>query len=221
MSTPRTPPPPLGRQRPPRVVAELGRPETPQETVARKAESSRNHRLNQTAKNLLLSIGASVAIVLVLVLVVVRPGGTELRSVDYVKVASQAQQQVTPRLAAPTMPSGWRANDAEIKPAGSDGVQTWYVGLLTPDTQFIGLTQGLDANTTWVSDQLQSGAKTSEKSVGGLEWSIYDHRTASNPGNLAYAMVTTSGRSTLILAGTASTKQFDLLAERSAAEIQQ
>jgi Protein of unknown function (DUF4245) len=221
MSTPSTPPPPLGRQRPPRVVAELGRPETPEETVARKALSSQNHRMNQTAKNLLLSIGASVAIVLVLVLVVVRPGGSQLHSVDYLHVASQAQQQVTEHLAAPKMPSGWSANDAEIRPAGADGVQTWYIGLLTPDTQFIGLTQGLDANPTWVSDQLQSAAKTSEKTVGGLDWSIYDHRTASNPGNLAYAMVTTSGHSTIILAGTASTKDFDLLAERSASEIQQ
>lgn len=57
--------------------------------------------------------------------------------------------------------------------------------------------------------------------MAGLVWSIYDRRTAIDPGNLAYAMVATSGQSTLVLAGTASTAQFDLLATRTVAEIQQ
>ena len=73
--TPPTPPPPLGKQRAPRVVAELGRPETPDETAARKAASSRAHRENQTAFNLVIAIVVSVGIVVLLVLVVVRPGG--------------------------------------------------------------------------------------------------------------------------------------------------
>ena len=43
---------PLMAQRPPRVVAELGRPETPEETAARKAENSRIHRASQNTRNL-------------------------------------------------------------------------------------------------------------------------------------------------------------------------
>jgi hypothetical protein len=36
-----------------RVVAELGRPETPEETAARKAESSRVYRSSQNFRNLI------------------------------------------------------------------------------------------------------------------------------------------------------------------------
>lgn len=215
------PPPPPGRQRPPRIVAELGRPETPAETAARKAESSRNHRLNQTALNLVLAIVASVGIVLLLVLGVVRTNGNQLQTVDYLKVAADAQRQVTTTLVAPKLPSGWTSNSAQIRPAGADGVQSWYVGLVTPDKQgFISITQGLDANPTWVSNQVEQNTKTSERDVGGLEWSIYDLRGQTHSGNLAYAMVTVHGPSTVVLAGTATPTQFDLLAERAAQQIQ-
>lgn len=215
-----TPPPPLGRQKAPRVVAELGRPETPSETAARKAQSSRNHRIHQTTKNLVLSVIASVGIVIVIVLIVPRSNGSQLKSVDYLKVASQAQQQVSQPLAAPKLPSGWKANDAEIKPAGADGIQTWYVGLITPDTQFVSITQGLDANPTWVSDQLEQAAQTTVTTLGGVRWDVYDRRDQSDTGNLAYSMVATVGKSTIVLSGTASTKQFDLVAERAAADVQ-
>ncbi|ARC56233.1 hypothetical protein AS850_03980 [Frondihabitans sp. 762G35] len=213
------PPPPIGRQRPPRVVAELGRPETPEETAARKAASSRAHRVNQTTRNLLLSIGASVGIVLVLVLAVVRPNESQITPTDYRQVAASAQQQVTPTLAAPSLPSGWSSNSAEIRPAGSDGVQSWYVGFLTPDTQFIGLTQGLDANQTWLSNTLEKGVATSSTSVGGVTWKVYDRRSDTNAGNLAYSMSAVIDRSTVVLSGTATDAQFDLLAQRVAEQL--
>lgn len=213
------PPPPLGKQRAPRVVAELGRPETPGETAARKAASSRAHRENQTAFNLTIAIIVSVAIVVLLVLAVPRDDGSHLQVVDYQKVASEAQPQQTEKLAAPAMPSKWTSNRAEIAPAGADGVATWYVGFLTPDTQFIGLTQGFKANATWVSNKLDEARKTSEKTVGGVTWTVYDQRAENNTGNNAYAMVATEGDSTVVLAGTASDTQFDLLATRVAAQL--
>lgn len=214
-----TPSPPLGRPKAPRVVAELGRPETPEETAYRKAQSSRAHRTNQTTKNLVLSLIASVALLIVIVLIVPRPTGSQLQSVDYQQVASQAQQQVTQHLAAPPLPQGWKSNDAEIKPAGADGVQTWYIGLITPDTQFIGLTQGLDANPTWVSDQLNQAAQTTVATVNGVAWDVYDRRSQSSTGNFAYAMVATIGKSTVVLSGTASTAQFDLVASKVVTEL--
>ena len=58
--------------RPPRVVAELGRPETPEETAARQAENSLKHRQRQTVTNLVLALGASLLVVLALVLLVPR-----------------------------------------------------------------------------------------------------------------------------------------------------
>lgn len=213
------PPPPPGRPRAPRVVAELGRPETPEETAARKAESSYNHRINQTTKNLVLSIGASLAIVLFLVIVVVRPGKSELHTVDYRQIASQAQPQIEPTLVAPRLPSGWTSNSAQIRQAGSNGVTEWYVGLITPDTQFIGVTQGIDANPTWIANALDEQQQTGTRKVDGLTWQVYDQRDKPNTGNLAYSMVVTVGKSTVILSGTASNREFGTLAGAATEEI--
>src|SRR5688500_11645950 len=127
-----------GRKRP-AIVAELGRPETPQETADRKAATSRKHRANQTLLNLVVALVASLAIVLFLVLVVVRPASAPVDPVDYVAVAADAQAGATEPLIAPVLPPGWYANDARFGTTAE--VATWYIGLITPSTQFIALNQ--------------------------------------------------------------------------------
>ena len=116
-------------QRPPRVVAELGRPETPDETAARKAENSRLHRQRQTVLNLVLSLGASLLLVLVIVLLVPRSDTAMVRDVDVAPIAEQAQVASDDPLAVPELPEGWRANAAELRTSSVDEVTAWYVGL--------------------------------------------------------------------------------------------
>ncbi|HYP73058.1 MAG TPA: DUF4245 domain-containing protein, partial [Microbacterium sp.] len=56
----------------PRVVAELGRPETPQETADRKAASSAAYRSSKTFRNLIAALLITVAVVAVVYLGVPR-----------------------------------------------------------------------------------------------------------------------------------------------------
>jgi hypothetical protein len=198
--------------RPPRVVAELGRPETPEETAARKAENSRKHRSNQTLINLVLALAASLAIVLFLVLVVVRPDGATVKPVDYRAAASQSQPTVSSHLAAPDLPKGWTANLADVE-TGSDGIVTWSIGFITPKQQYIGFVQGLKANSSWLSDQVQNARSTSSESLAGLDWAVYNRRTADDPGNYAYSMTTATGPDSIVLHGTASKAEFHVLAQ--------
>ena len=74
-------------------------------------------------------------------------------------------------------------------------------------------------DATWVSAQLQQKTTTGEASFGGYRWQVYDHRTADHPGNLAYALVTTVGDSTVVLAGTASDAEFATLATEISGEL--
>lgn len=197
--------------KPPRVVAELGRPETPEETAARKAENSRKHRANQTLINLVLATLASLAIVLFLVLVVVRPNGTPPKPIDYKAIASQSQPTIDSELAVPVLPKGWSANSATID-TGADGIQTWSIGFLTPSGQYIGFVQGIKADRTWISGQLQQAQSTGKTTISGVDWSVYNHRTASDPGNYAYSLSTVAGADSYVLHGTATTKEFQALA---------
>jgi hypothetical protein len=188
------------------IVAELGRAETPGEIADRRAASSRAHRANQTLINLLLAIGASVVIVIVIVLVVVRPAPEgAVHAVDYRATAQQAQASVPDPLAAPALPRGWYANRAELSQPGGGQVSSWGVGLVSPGSRYIGLTQGFQADDTWVADQVDRLQPTRTEAYGGLSWRVYDHRDSAGDADVDYALVATSGGSTIVLAGSTAT----------------
>ena len=201
------------------IVAELGRPETPDEIADRKAAASARRRGNQTTLNLVLALLASLGIVALIVLVVVRPQSVDRPAVDYHATAVDAQKAVDVPLAVPELPDGWSANRAELVPAGADGVESWQIGLLTPSTQYIGFVQGIDANATWVSQQVVQAKAGDSIQIDGTTWQVYDRRDVDDPGNVAYALSAVFGRSTVVLAGTATDDEFATLAASISSEL--
>lgn len=200
-------------ERSPRVVAELGRPETPEETAARKAENSRTYRQRQTVKNLVLALGASLLVVLVLVLLVPRSDTPIERDVDVALVAAQAQASSDDPLAVPELPQDWRANAAELRRSDVDEVTAWYAGYLTPSDEYLGMYQGLDANPTWIAELLARTLATGTTTIGGVEWTVYDNRdSADDVGNARYGLTTEADGTTFVLLGTASPEEFETLA---------
>ena len=202
----------MSRQRPPRVVAELGRPETPEETAARKAENSRKYRGAKTVNNLVYSLLVTVGLVVVIVLAVPRSDTPMLESVDYSAVAASAQGSYEQPLADPDLPGSWSSNRADVTKI--DGVQSWNIGLITPSDQFIGITQGINANETWVGQQLKSSLASSTLTIDGVEWTVYDNREDTERyGNVHYALTTVAGDSTFLIFGTAKDAEFTTVAK--------
>lgn len=200
-------------ERSPRVVAELGRPETPEETAARKAENSRTYRQRQTVKNLVLALGASLLVVLVIVLLVPRSDTPIERDVDVALVAAQAQASSDDPLAVPELPQDWRANAAELRRSDVDEVTAWYAGYLTPSDEYLGMYQGLDANPTWIAELLARTLATGTTTIDGVEWTVYDNRdSADDVGNARYGLTTEADGTTFVLLGTASPEEFETLA---------
>ena len=210
------------RNKPPAVVAELGRPETPEETAARKAQNSANHRNRQTVNNLVFSLLATVALVIVIVLVVPRGNPTaSTPPVDYATIAQQAQGAEPDPLLVPELPSGWRSNSAELRTKTADKVDSWYIGLLTPKGQYIGITQGFDANESWVAEQVDRSRIAGTRDIDGLRWDVYDNRdSGSDAGNVAYALTTTAGRSSVVVFGTAEDSEFRTVASALAGQLE-
>ena len=194
----------------PRVVAELGRPETPEETAARKAANSRNYRASKTTRNLIVALLSSLAIVLLVALVVVRPDQAPRPPVDYTSIA--AESTASAPLVSPVLPKGWKANKAELS-TGNDDIESWYIGFVTPENQFVAMTQGIDANQSWVAAQLSDIEKTATTTIDGVEWTLYDNRDDDEPGNYAYAMTAQLDGSNYVLNGTASEAEFTELAK--------
>jgi hypothetical protein len=203
----------------PRIVAELGRPETPDETAARKAETSRVHRQSQTVRNLVVALIASLGLVLALVLVVVRPDNPLHATVDYKQVAADSQPGLEQDLLAPSLPAGWEANRAELTPGTTDGTFTWYVGLISPDDGFIAINQGIERNEAWVREVLNQQPATDEVTIDGVTWQVYDRRDERDPGNFEYSMATTTDSGSVVLNGTGTDNEFELIAHAIAADI--
>ncbi|MGN6743473.1 MAG: DUF4245 domain-containing protein, partial [Amnibacterium sp.] len=203
--------------KPPRVVAELGRPETPEETEARKAEGRRLRRQRQTARNLVYSLLVCVALVIVIVIAVPRGTPPAHPAIDYRTLAAQSQGSVDRPLLAPAVPSSWKANAAELRTA--DGVTSWYVGFVLPRDEFLSYTEGLAGNPTWLADVLESARPTGTTTVGGLTWRVYDRRGLGDAaGNVAYALSTRIGTTDLVVTGTATPAETRGLAADLAAE---
>jgi hypothetical protein len=204
-----------------RVVAELGRPETPAETAARKAESSRLHRQRQTVNNLVYSLLATLGIVLVIVLIVPRnnPGNVG-KSVDWKSVAAQGAGTEPDALLSPELSKGWTANAAELRTGSADGIDVWHIGLISPDEQYVGLDQGFKANDSWTADQLEDIRATGSKTIDGVKWVVYDNRNGqSHSDDITYGLVGTHGSSTIVLAGTAKPADFYTVARALAPQL--
>ncbi|MFP3813886.1 DUF4245 family protein, partial [Bacillus sp. SIMBA_005] len=80
---------------------------------------------------------------LVAVIVLVVPRGNPVAStppVDYASIAQQGQGSEPDALLVPKLPSGWKSNNAELRTKTPDKVDSWYIGFVTPKTQFIGIT---------------------------------------------------------------------------------
>ena len=204
------------------IVAELGRPETPEEEAARKAQNSKNYRDSKTIRNLWVAVGVTVGIVALIVLLVPRDDSSRLQAVDYRAVAVSAQRTLPVPLAVPELPDTWTSNVAEIRTASLDGVTSWFVGLITPSRQFLSITQGIDANPSWLVTELKQTSPTGTTTIDGIDWTVYDNRDSDRDvGNVKYALTTESGRSTFIVAGTATPEEAEALASTITDAIEQ
>ncbi|MDH6423005.1 DUF4245 domain-containing protein [Aurantimicrobium minutum] len=203
----------------PKIVAELGRPETPAETAARKAENSRLYRSRKTINNLIYSLLVTVGLVLVIYFMVPRAEGDPNWKIDYVAQSEIASQSLGEDLLVPAMPEQWRANAAELRNATNGQVISWYIGFITPADKFIAFNEAFDADATWISNTLKDYPATGEITIDGQVWTVYDNRAMNDAGNVQYALVTTSGRSTVVLFGTADNAEFEQLATSITADL--
>jgi hypothetical protein len=208
-------------KKPPAVVAELGRPETPDETAERKAQNSRNHRNRQTINNLVFSLIATVGLVAVIVLFV--PRGNPIDStpaVDYKSIAAEAQGSEPDKLLSPSLPTGWKSNNAQLNTKTPDGVDSWYIGLLTPKGEYIGIRQGFAANDSWIAEQVNKSMIKNTTTIDGVKWDVYDNRqSGQDNGDVDYALVNTSGKSSTVVFGTADDEEFRTVARSLAEQI--
>ncbi|RRD36513.1 DUF4245 domain-containing protein [Leucobacter sp. OH2974_COT-288] len=222
----------MARQKQPAVVAELGRPETPEETAARKARDSYLYKKRKTLNNLIYSLLVSLGVLLLIVLIVPRGTGDYLsRNVNVTELATAATATAGRPLADPQLPEQWLAKQAELRFDKDELVTYWYLGYTTPVPEgekvgeYAAVLQGYNrenepADSRWVHKTVEQKAATGTETFAGHEWQVYDHHTDSPDGsNVLWAFSTTLSDSTLVVIGTASYDEVKTLATAAATSL--
>ncbi|WP_110589302.1 DUF4245 family protein [Microbacterium suaedae] len=187
--------------RDPRVAAHLGRPETPEEEAARKAENSRRYRQSQSFRNLIVALAVSLAVVAIVYFVVPRGDLAQPPAPDVSEIAAQASDQFERTVVIPDAPDDWSVNIAEID-SGSPVVWTVnFNGIPDAARSFLRFAQAFDADDAWASQILRGAAPTGSVTIDGIEWNEYEIGDPDATGNISYALGTQAGSDHILLYG--------------------
>lgn len=202
-----------------RVVAELGRPETPDETAARKAEASRIYRSSQTFRNLIAAIIVTVAVVFIVIFGVPRGELPERESIDPTPIAAQAGESLGRSVIVPVVPSDWRVNAAEVSSDGDSSA--WSIAYVPDDDGFIRFAQALDTDEAWARSELAGAAPSETLVIDGVAWDVFEPADPSRAANISYALGTQAGTDYVLLYGAATPDQTAELAGIVADDVKQ
>lgn len=178
-----------------RIVAELGRPETPEETAARKAAASQRYRSSKTFQNLIAALIVCVGVVAVVVLGVPRGTPEPPAEPDVAVAAASAESAVGRPVVVPDPPEEWRVNSARIEGG------MWRI-VYAPKTGFVRVSQALDAPQDWASQTMGGFAPNGSVTIDGIEWDVYDLPTPVD--NLTYGIAADAGADTILIYGSMS-----------------
>ncbi|MCR2827845.1 DUF4245 domain-containing protein [Microbacterium sp. zg.Y909] len=182
----------------PRIVAELGRPETPEETAARKAESSRVHRASRSTRNLIAALLVTLGVVLVIVFGVPRGSIPAPEPIDVAAEAARVQASLDRTVVVAETPEDWSVNRASVE--GDGDVRAWTV-VYAPERGFINVAQGFDADEAWPSRVLSGRGATDTATIDGIEWTVYEVSDPTTAANISYALSTPAGDDTILIYG--------------------
>ncbi|WP_136054845.1 DUF4245 family protein [Microbacterium sp. K24] len=195
------------------IVAELGRPETPDETAARKAASSKAYRGSQTLRNLIAALLVTVAVVAVIIFAVPRGEPVTAQKIDVAGIAAGVESTMDSPAIVPELDGFWRVNAAELQ---SGATVVWEITLAPAaddERGFIKVAQAFDADSSWAPQRLNGNAPTDEIRIGGLDWDVYKLGDAGANANVSYAIGTQAGDDYVLLYGSRSASSTADLAE--------
>ena len=176
------------------------------------SDKAAERRAKQTVRNLIYSLLVTLGLVLAIILGVPRDDSNRIAPVDYEQIAQLASESEGTLALAPKIPAEWYSNAARVD--STLGVRSWYVGFVTNENEFIGLSQAFESNPSWESEFLKGNLLEGEIEISGLVWEIWPTRNPSNPaGTKELVLKHTFGQSVVVIYGTADRSDFELVAD--------
>lgn len=146
-------------------------------------DAAAKRRAKQTVINLLLSLAATLGIVLVTVLAVPRDDSNRIVPTDYKSIVLQAEESSGLAILAPELPQGWWSNQAKWRGSNADGVDYFETGFVGPKNQYVRLIQAFEVNPTWVALASKDFMPNTEALDGHGDWTkwISNDNQAADP----------------------------------------
>lgn len=171
------------------------------------AQQRREGRRRARWVDMTFAMAVCLAAVFVVVLLVPRPNGVTQPPVDVGQAALRGSGVLGIQVSVPAdLPQGWRATSARVT-RSTDDVLTWHAGYQTASDQYAAVEQGVDATFRWREAQTNRGARDGTVEVAGLTWERVNRKD-----KVQRSLVTTTGRVTTIVTGTASYDELAVLA---------
>jgi len=184
------------------------------------SDSAARHRARQTVINLVLALAACVALVVVITVTLPRDESNRIKEVAYSSVVTEAANSSKLDLVSVKLPVNWWCNLAQLTTNNIDTVPVFKAGFVGSDTKYIGYTQALNANPTWLALGLNGMTQTGSKTYAGHSWDIYESVIKHDPKKtMDYVMVLkytsrTSNENYVLLYGVAEPSEFDFFAKQ-------
>lgn len=139
-----------------------------------------NARMKQTVGDMVRSMAVVLAVVAALMLVTWRPDPDPVRVVDTVPITNLAVTRAGFPILVPTI-EGLRATSVRWEPTLESGdVPVWHIGYVTPEDQYLQITQSTVSDPDYLEEQTLQGEITDNVSINGSDWQTYvaDNETA-------------------------------------------
>jgi hypothetical protein len=174
------------------------------------SDSAARHRARQTVINLILALGASIGLVVTLVLIVPRDDSNRIKGIDYTAISQKAKADSGFEVITITPPDAWWSNNASLTTNNIDTVPVFKAGFVGSDIKYVGYTQAFNANPTWLALSLNGKVLTEQYSSKHFKWDVYESIVENNPKKtMDYIMVLNyKDEDYLLLYGVAEPSEF-------------
>jgi len=177
------------------------------------SDSAARHRARQTVINLVLALGASLAIVVVMIAVVPRDDSNRIKPVDYSGVVDDAVASTGWNIFKIKPPTGWWANQAQLTTQAIDAVPTFNAGFVGSQTKYLGYTQAFNVNPTWLALQLKDVTPVGTFGIGYRNWAQYKSVVQHDPAQTKDEIwVLQVGKDAVLLSGIGSKTDWEFFA---------
>jgi hypothetical protein len=148
------------------------------------SDSAARHRARQTVINLILALGASIGLVVTLVLIVPRDDSNRIKGIDYTAISQKAKADSSFDVVTINPP------ESSLTTNNVDTVPVFKAGFVGSDIKYIGYTQAFNANPTWLALSLNGKVLTGTYTSKHYTWDIYESIVENDPKKtMDYIMV--------------------------------